>query len=148
MSTSNATTPDPNQPPTFNTNAASDLSAVIQELIAIGNIQDAIDTIPLPLPTPSWLIKGAKLAQFSGKVQGIKHFLQDLKDDIELQGSALTSDQQKVLYMASFLWEAQMAHNWVSGMHISHPGYFNNFAAFTEAFKAHFSSPNKVDKAL
>ncbi|KAF8673092.1 hypothetical protein RHS04_07686, partial [Rhizoctonia solani] len=40
------------------------------------------------------------------------------------------------------------AQDWVAGTCISHPQLFNNFKAFTNAFKSHFGSPNKVDKAL
>ncbi|KDN39725.1 hypothetical protein RSAG8_08643, partial [Rhizoctonia solani AG-8 WAC10335] len=139
----------------------------------IHNLQDAVDAIPAPV-APSTLslrsIKGAKLGQFSGRVQDVERFLQDLRDDIELQGSAFVTERQKVLYMArddielqgsafvterqkvlymaSFLRETQTAHDWVTGTRISHPDWFDDFATFARGFEAHFGSPNKIDEAL
>ncbi|KAF8750332.1 hypothetical protein RHS01_09473 [Rhizoctonia solani] len=117
------------------------------------NLQAVVDAIPppavpAPLPSLGRPPKGAKLGQFLGKVQDVKRFLQDLKDNIELQGSSFATDRQKVLYMITFLCDTQTAHNWVAGTRVSHPNYFNNFRTFTDAFEAHFSSPNKVDEAL
>ncbi|QRW21043.1 Transposon Tf2-1 polyprotein [Rhizoctonia solani] len=117
------------------------------------NLQAVVDAIPppavpAPLPSLGRPPKGAKLGQFLGKVQDVERFLQDLKDDIELQGSSFATDRQKVLYMITFLRDTQTAHDWVAGTRVSHPNYFNDFKTFTDAFEAHFGSPNKVDEAL
>ncbi|GAB1525255.1 hypothetical protein RhiTH_008413 [Rhizoctonia solani] len=147
MSSSNAATPDPNAPPTYVADAVADPAAAINKLRSIlstlhthtcdafvnrnnrhntlqalhSNLQAVVDAIPppaapAPLPPLGRPPKGAKLGQFLGKVQDVKRFLQDLKDNIELQ--------------------------------VSHPNYFNDFKTFTDAFKAHFGSPNKVNEAL
>ncbi|KAG8728254.1 hypothetical protein FRC11_011514 [Ceratobasidium sp. 423] len=158
MSANTAATPDPNQPPVFVADVDNDPSAAINELCTllttlhsntcntfidhstqINAVQDAINTLPALAPPPTHSIKGAKLGQFSGK---------DLWDDIELQGSAFARDQQKVLYMASFLHNTQTAHDWVASTCVSHPDWFDDFNAFTQGFKAHFGSPNKIDEAL
>ncbi|KAF8752752.1 Retrotransposon gag protein [Rhizoctonia solani] len=173
MPTTNAATADPNQPPVFNSDATADPVAAIEELRQlltqlhsdtrnafiehnnhITTIQATVDAIPAPGPAPAPAAhssrppQGAKLEQFSGKVQDVQRFLQNLKDDIELQGATFVNNRQKVLYMASYLRETQAAQDWVAGTRISHPQLFNNFKAFTDAFESHFGSPNKVDEAL
>ncbi|KAF8760325.1 hypothetical protein RHS01_01355 [Rhizoctonia solani] len=164
MSSSNAATPDPNAPPTYVADAVADPAAAIDELRSIlstlhTHTRDAFQppsrcrchsppAAPAPLPPSGRPPKGAKLGQFSGKVQDVERFLQDLKDDIELQGSSFATDRQKVLYMITFLRDTQTAHDWVAGTRVSHPNYFNDFKTFTDAFEAHFGSPNKVDEAL
>ncbi|KAG8720126.1 Retrotransposon-derived protein peg10 [Ceratobasidium sp. 423] len=167
MSANTATTPDPNQPPVFITDVDNDPSAAINELHAllttlhsntcntfinhstqINAVQDAVNALPALAPPPTCSIKGTKLSQFSGKVQDVECFLQDLWDDIKLQGSAFARDRQKVLYMVSFCCDTQTAHDWVAGTCVSHPDWFDNFDAFTQGFEAHFRSPNKINEAL
>ncbi|KAF8752549.1 Retrotransposon gag protein [Rhizoctonia solani] len=164
MSSSNAATPDPNAPLTYVADAVADPAAAINELCSTlstlhthtcdafvdhnnrhntlqalhSNLQAVVNAIPhLLFRLPSF---------FGTSTQ--RQFLQDLKDNIELQGSLFATDCQKVLYMITFLCNTQMAHNWVAGTQVSHPNYFNNFKTFTNAFEAHFGSPNKVDEAL
>ncbi|KAG8688336.1 hypothetical protein FRC11_005606 [Ceratobasidium sp. 423] len=167
MSANTAAMPDPNQPPVFVADVDNDPSAAINKLCAllttlhsntrntfidhstqINAVQDAVDALPALAPPPMHSIKGAKLGQFSSKVQDVECFLQDLWDNIELQGSAFARDRQKVLYMASFLRDTQTAHDWVAGTRISHPDWFDDFDAFTQGFEAHFGSPNKIDEVL
>ncbi|EUC53577.1 Transposon Tf2-1 polyprotein, putative [Rhizoctonia solani AG-3 Rhs1AP] len=114
----------------------------------INNLQNAVDAIPTTTPSDSRSLKGAALSQFSGKVQDVERFLQILRDDIALKGRSSASDQEKVLYMISFLRDTQTAYDWVAGTRISHPEWLDDFAAFTRGFEAHFGSPNKIDEAL
>ena len=138
--------------------ALTNISAQLNTLIATAPVPTATTAAVAPAapvstatlaPTSSVRpIKGAKLSQFSGKVQDVERFLQDLRDDIELQGNAFATDRQKVLYMASFLCGTQTAHDWVSGIRVSHPLLLDDFNPFSVAFERHFGASNKVEEAL
>jgi hypothetical protein len=83
---------------------------------------------------------------FKGKATEVNDFLMLIKDAIHLSRKALPTEDDKCIYMATYLAEGS-PRQWYTAVRLKHTDTLLNFEQFCEDFKAHFGSSNIQSEA-
>jgi Retrotransposon gag protein len=83
---------------------------------------------------------------FKGKATEVNDFLMLIKDAIHLSRKALPTEDDKCIYMATYLAEGS-PRQWYTAVRLKHADTLLSFDQFCEDFKAHFGSSNIQSEA-
>ncbi|KAF5391221.1 hypothetical protein D9757_003056 [Collybiopsis confluens] len=113
----------------------------------LSNLPTAYTSAPAPYaPAPATSSVASKPTfnppkEFKGKVSEVDAFISSIDTAVRLQRAALITEEDKCLYMTTFLGEGTPAQ-WYRGVLVSKPNILNDFADFKTAFRRHFGDSN------
>lgn len=79
---------------------------------------------------------------FTGRREELIPFLSELRNAITLQRGALTTDNDKALYLNAFLKKPGAPDSWWNGVEKTKPHLLENFEALLKDFTTHFQDPD------
>ncbi|KAG5633732.1 hypothetical protein DXG03_006743, partial [Asterophora parasitica] len=99
-----------------------------------------------PTTDPRGAPRFRKPRTFKGKAADVQKFLQDVRDAVQLSRAQLPLEQDRCVYLASFL-EDGSPKQWYTYIVKSEAHLLQDFDAFCDVFEVHFGNPDVTGDA-